>query len=560
MSTLNTRKKALSAAAAIAIATSGLGATITPAMAQDSPTSASAVAEKGKGPLAATFPSDGTSTLTLHKRENPDQTRDANPRGDAESGNIPGKAAGEGYTFTLKKVADGSQLKDQDVFNALAELSHTQSRNISQRINANSTLKDKNISAPTSEDNADFTLKTDSNGKATKSNIPNGVYLVTETESPDDVTAKVHPFLVFLPQPDPAAETKATAAEGDWNKDVHVYPKNGRTNIDKKVVDANKNVGDRVDYTLSATVPSSAQNEKLTKFNIKDMFNKSELGDFQMGEVTVTHLNGQSETITASQGDPNDLDKSTPLGSNTSIVYDVPVDKLKGGDIVTIKVNAKLLDTRKDSEIINQAKTIVRHSGDDADKETKPVDVRTYVGDIELLKFNDKNEDGKRSSDEEALKGATFEIYRDKAAADARAQDTSGKTPNTAVGTAVTGDDGKARFTGLHVTDFENGEAVEPGKLSYYLVEVKAPDGFVLPDAGENVRPITLTRADNNTAETGSPVLVNAQSEIPNIPDERIIPQLPVTGENGVFILGGAALVLLAGAGIFAARKNKQEA
>lgn len=558
MSSLNTRKKALSAAAAIAIAASGFGATIAPAVAQD--TSAAVSAEAGKGPLAATFPADGTSTLTLHKRENPDQPKKANPRGDAESGSIPGKSAGKGYTFTLKKVADGNQLKDQKVFNALAELSQRQSRDISARINANDVLKSNNISAPTSSDNADFTLKTDENGEATQSNIPNGVYLVTETESPDDVTAKVHPFLVFLPQPDPAAETKAEAAEGDWNNNVHVYPKNGRTNADKKVVDSNKNVGDRVDYTLSATVPSSAENEKLTKFNIRDMFNKSELGDFQMGEVTVTHLDGSSETISATQGQPNDLSSPSQLGSDTSIIYDVPVDSLKGGDIVTIKVSAELLDTREDSEIINQARTIIRHSGDDSDHETKPVDVRTYVGDIELTKYNDKNEDGSKDSNEEALKGATFEIYRDKAAAEARANDTSGDMPDTAIGTATTGDDGKARFEGLHVTDFENNADVEDGKLSYYLVEVKAPDGFVLPDAGQNVRPVTLTRAENNTVNTGAPVLVNAQSEIPNVPDERIIPQLPVTGENGVFILGGAALVLLAGAGVFAARKNREEA
>lgn len=558
MSSLNTRKRALSAAAAVAIATSGLGATIAPAMAQDSTSAVSA--ETGKGPLAATFPADGTSTLTLHKRENPDQSKKANPRGDAESGAVPGKSAGTGYTFTLKKVADGSQLKDQKVFNALAELSQTQSRNISARINANTTLKSKNITAPTSGSKADFTLKTDNKGEATQDNIPNGVYLVTETASPDDVTAKVHPFLVFLPQPDPAAETKATAAEGDWNNNVHVYPKNGRTNIDKKVVDAGKNVGDRVDYTLTATVPSSAQNESLTKFNIRDMFNKDELGEFQMGDVTVTHLNGNSEKITATQGDPSALSSPSSLGSDTSITYDIPVNQLKGGDVVTIKVSAKLLDTHKDSEIINQARTIVRHSGDSADHETKPVDVRTYVGDIELLKYNDKNEDGKKDNGEEALKGATFEIYRDKSAADARAQDTSGDTPNTAVGTATTGDDGKARFTGLHVTDFENGADVASGKLSYYLVETKAPNGFVLPDASKNVRPITLTRAENNTVQTGAPVLVNAQSEIPNIPDERIIPQLPVTGENGVFILGGSALVLLAGAGIFAARRNKNDA
>ena len=90
-------------------------------------------------------------------------------------------------------------------------------------------------------------------------------------------------------------------------------------------------------------------------------------------------------------------------------------------------------------------------------------------------------------------------------------------------------------------------------------METKAPDGFTLPNADKNVHEITLTRADN-TAEEGAPIFIEAQSEIANVPNERFMPELPVTGEQGVLILGGAALVLLAGAGIFAARKNKQEA
>ena len=193
--------KAVSTASALALLTAGFASTtIAPAVAQDA--APSVVAEAGKGPLATTFPADGTSTLHIHKRVNPADTKPADGKGAAETGEIPGSEAGEGYTFTLQKVATGEQLKDQEVFNALAELTHTQSRDVVDRINADKTLKDKKITAPTGA--ADFTLKTDAKGVATQANVANGVYLVTETESPENVTAKVHPFLVFLPQPDPA--------------------------------------------------------------------------------------------------------------------------------------------------------------------------------------------------------------------------------------------------------------------------------------------------------------------------------------------------------------------
>ena len=547
MTHVNKTNRVLASAAAIAIAASGLGG-FTTANAQVGDTTVTSAAE-GKGPLASTLP-DGNSTLTLHKKINPKTYGEADPKG-AEQDGVAGKSAGSGYTFTLKKVAGVDQLRDQDTFNALAGLSQVQDRNIAGRINDNTTLQGKGISAPTGD--ADFTLNTDENGVATQADIPNGVYLVEETKSPDNSTSQVHPFLVFLPQPDPAADTKATAAAEDWNNDVHVYPKNGRTSIDKKVVDANKNVGDRVNYTLKATVPSSAEGETLTKFNLRDIFNDKELGNFKFESATVQKDGEPTDITGVTQGEPTAVPNGdTGRGTNTYIDYVVPVDGLEPGDIVTVNLSAELLDTREDSEIINEARTVTRHSGDDSDKYTKQVDVRTYVGDIEITKFSDINSDGTRQADsEEALAGAEFELYRTESEARERAANLSGTTPDNAVGTATTGDDGKATFTGLHVNDFENNAEIET--TNYWLVETKAPDGFVLPEENENVRALQLTR-NNNTAADGQPVvLVSNQNDIPNVPNDRVIPELPGTGENGVLILGGLAFLLLGGAAVYMA-------
>lgn len=551
MTYVNKTNRVLASVAAIAIASSGLGG-FTTANAQVGDTTVTSAAE-GKGPLASTLP-DGNSTLTLHKKINPKTYGEADPKG-AEQDGVAGKPAGKGYTFTLKKVAGVDQLRDQDTFNALAGLSQVQDRNIAGRINDNTTLQGNGISTPTGD--ADFTLNTDENGVATQADIPNGVYLVEETESPDNSTSQVHPFLVFLPQPDPAADTKATAAAEDWNSDVHVYPKNGRTNIDKEVVDANQNVGDRINYTLTATVPSSAEGETLTKFNLRDIFNDQELGNFQFESATVQKDGEPTDLAGVTQGEPTTVPNGeTERGTNTYIDYVVPVDGLEPGDIVTVNLSAELLETREDSEIVNEARTVTRHSGDDSDKYTKQDDVRTYVGDIEITKFSDINSDGTRQADsEEALKGAEFELYRTEEAARARANDINGAVPegeNAPVATGTTNSEGKARFTGLHVNDFENNADIEA--TNYWLVETKAPDGFVLPEKDENVRALQLTRAENNTTEEGQPVvLVSDQNDIPNVPNDRVMPELPGTGENGVLILGGLAFLLLGGAAVYMA-------
>lgn len=554
MANTNKTNRVLASAAAIAIAAFGLGGFAT---ANAQPNAGTVTqAEAGKGPLASTLP-DGNSTLTLHKKINPKAYGEADPKG-ATQDNTPGTPAGEGYTFTLKRVATVDQLRDQDTFNALAGLSQVQDRNIATRINNNTVLQEKGITAPTG--NADFTLNTDANGVAKQDNIPNGVYLVEETKTPDDGngSSQVHPFLVFLPQPDPAADTKATAAPADWNTDVHVYPKNGRTNINKTVVDANKNVGDRVTYTLTATVPSSAEGETLTKFNLRDIFNNQELGNFEFvraskqGNGTATPIEGVTQTDPTAT--PNG---DTGRGTNTYIDYVIPVDGLRGGDIVTVELTAELLNTRQDSEIVNEARTVTRHSGDDSDKYTNPVDVRTYVGDIEITKFSDINGDGIRQTDsEEALEGAEFELYRTEAEARDRARNLGGATPDNAVGTATTNAQGKATFTGLHVNDFENNAEITT--TNYWLVETKAPDGFVLPGKEENVRPLTLTRANNTAQEGQQAVLVSNQNDIPNVPNDRVMPELPGTGENGILVLGGIAFLLLGGAGVYMAANSSR--
>lgn len=65
------------------------------------------------------------------------------------------------------------------------------------------------------------TFDKDASGTA-GSNLPLGLYLVMETNSPDQVTTPCEPFLVSVPM----TRVGATNPQSDWLYDVHVYPKN----------------------------------------------------------------------------------------------------------------------------------------------------------------------------------------------------------------------------------------------------------------------------------------------------------------------------------------------
>lgn len=85
--------------------------------------------------------------------------------------------------------------------------------------------------------------RTDQNGEAVfdkgtvngqEVDLPLGMYLVIETDSPDQVTTPCDPFLVSVPMTRVATDNK----QADWLYDVHVYPKNktnyGDITLEKK--------------------------------------------------------------------------------------------------------------------------------------------------------------------------------------------------------------------------------------------------------------------------------------------------------------------------------------
>lgn len=112
---------------------------------------------------------------------------------------------------------------------------------------ANSTAT-KNMLESYIKANGGTTLaETDATGHTAVDELPLGLYLIVETEVPEDVTCTLDPFFVSLPM---------TNVDGDaWMYDVTLYPKNetGRPTLEKTVREAQEDTGKTDDYEHSAT-------------------------------------------------------------------------------------------------------------------------------------------------------------------------------------------------------------------------------------------------------------------------------------------------------------------
>jgi len=89
-----------------------------------------------------------------------------------------------------------------------------------------------------------------------------GLYRVTETYAPPEVS-KSDPFFITLPvtlQDDVMIDTNLIKL-GDWNYDVHVYPKNHVQDLVKTHLNEPISVGGLITYTISLTKPESVNHK-----------------------------------------------------------------------------------------------------------------------------------------------------------------------------------------------------------------------------------------------------------------------------------------------------------
>lgn len=189
-----------------------------------------AMADDGSGttpaPTANPVWTQDTGSITIHKYEWNDDTSGP-ATGEAEdAGSLPSNDKGEtptplaGATFTvyqvknaedLKKYYDGKDVAWPTSWEDYAEPDTTTG---GYKLNSDVPATVTEVDSKT----------TDTSGVVKFEELPLGLYLVLETETPDSVRTACEPFFVSVPMTKVSTDTNGGLT--DWLYDVHVFPKN----------------------------------------------------------------------------------------------------------------------------------------------------------------------------------------------------------------------------------------------------------------------------------------------------------------------------------------------
>lgn len=399
------------------------------------------------------------------------------------------------------------------------------------------------LSKPAIADTTDSTK-----GVATITNLTSGYYLVFpemgstgNAISKDDTTARgTDAMLVNIPKNkgNTAATIKST------------YP-----TVDKKVqttggdfkTDGNAQIGDKVTYQLTATVPDMTDYDKYA-FKFVDTLTKGlsyvdnsvsvKVGDTAITTGYTATYDAESKTLTVAFEDL----KTTNKGENATVA---------AGDVITVTYNAYITaDAAVTDPATNKVHLEYSTNPDGSGKgESTPSESKVYTYPIEIFKFY------KEGKTETGLANATFKlsISEDSTAAGIDlVQDTTvdnsyhvkGEGEKSTITEVTTPDGGKITIRGLKAG-------------TYYLHEVTAPTGFnklthpvKIEIAADEKDQSKATYKINNEANTGAN---SHQVKVENMKG-TMLPETGSFGTIGLTILGVAVVLL----GVFAPKKKKE--
>ena len=524
-----------------------------PAVAQTEPTASVAPADYGN----IDFAKQGHITINKHLHQN-----GSSAVGDPATGDYHGTPAEglDGVKFEIYKI------KDID---------------LSKQAGWEAVNKYKIPADPANDSKLELvdTVTTANGGKATTKDLPVAAYVVVEADAPADVIDRSAPFVVTLPYPDTTAnDGRLDERTNTWLYDVNVFPKNGKTKLNKTVEMQNTyglNVGSEVHFPVTAEIPQVAKDNVFKYFQVVDpmdsRFDQESLGvesvtlggtALESGDYTVATNGSRVIVSLTSQG----LGKlKNAAGQELKVVFK---GKLKSLD------NGKKEDFGR---ILNQAyvySDTEPNPGESTPPSTPPTEpvttppdtppvtttppggtplVKQFWGDLKIHKVDQG--DGKKG-----LQGAKFKIYPATNAYPENGtcgpeydKDAPVQVNGTGTGNdlEVTSDkDGNVHFEGLFVSDDQN-DPKSAKQRCYVLVETEAPTGFVTPKDEAAVFPVAV--------KIGQTAAEEYDAKVENV--KRDTPELPLTGGKGVLflmIVGGLLLLVAVGAGFaFVRRINK---
>lgn len=426
----------------------------------------------------------------------------------------------------------------------LASLAHDAQKWVRDAQNKDSFTALTTPSKPAIADTTDSTK-----GVATIPNLTSGYYLVFpemgstgNAISKDDTTARgTDAMLVNIPKNkgNTAATIKST------------YP-----TVDKKVqtttngefkTDGNAQIGDKVTYQLTATVPDMTDYTKYT-FKFVDTLTKGlsyvdnsvsvKVGDAAITDGYTATYSAESKTLTVAF----DNLKTTNKGENATVA---------AGDVITVTYNAYIT---ADAAVTDPATNTVHleystNPDGSGNGESTPSESKVYTYPIEIFKFY------KEGENEIGLANATFKLSTSDNSAEAGinlVKDATGDNSYHVKGEGET-------TTNTEVTTPDGGKITIRGLKdgTYYLHEITAPTGFnklthpvkieITADKNDQSK---ATYKINNEANTGAN---SHQVKVENMKG-TMLPETGSFGTIGLTILGVAVVLL----GVFAPKKKKE--
>jgi len=524
-----TTRRGLGLAAAMTLAAGALVA----------PTGAAAPAD----PNGSTIDPDAATTLTIHKCEQTDANGVKEGTGNPDPQVECKPVAGVEFTITKLNV----DLTTPEGWKQLAD------------------AKGDVVKAGALKSNTTQTITTGGDGLAsfTDAQTEVGAYLVSETRTPDKVIP-AEDFVVTLPMTNPDNTTK-------WNYDVHVYPKNTISGVDKKVTDKPApGSGHDITYTITTSIPKVDYpgGARIKRYEVVDQLDKRIKKD---ALTPVVKIVGQNETPLA---DTTDYTLITAEGAdhNWATIQLTEEGRRKAAEArhngtgetkVQVTLTAKFDATvNLEGDLSNTAGLIPNDSPnftwDPSNPGTKVPGIPTTpvlskYGNVVVTKTGTDE-----LADKTKYNGAQFQVYEcTKTAGGATLRDgdpsTQAVDPLTIGGekTFTTAGQGMVEINYLRANDYVDG--VKKDTLTdedhYCLVETKAPEGYTL-----QADPIPFrVLADNATAKASTAVTV---TDVPKNAGFR----LPLTGANGVIFLTVAGALLVAGGAVVAYANKRRHA